>query len=832
MSSLRRRLGWGRSRDGRGRDAARRFRPDGRAAALEGRCLLAVVTVSTVQDVVDGTVTSVANLIAHPGADGKISLREAIIAADNTAANTEIDLPKGDYKLTIGSFNTEGENNPATGDLDVFARMADQTLTIKGAGSGQTTITNAIDKVFSFNPPQNKPLGTWSYMNVVLQGMTLTGQNVVETARLQNNEGGAFDFHGTYGNLTMTDVVVTRSNTLNGDGGGIAVFTGGLVTITDSAFTQNVAYSMDTTPASGGGIYIGYTDLGTVGGTTPTVTITSTLIQLNMTWAYPSTTGTPGGGGGIYDAGGPNTTLELHGVTFYTNIAGGIITNQNQSLPGLNGGGVYAASDNLTIDQGTVISGSSATGRGGGLFSRALNATIEDAAIVDNGISDPAVSMFPIPDNVFVDLGSMTIRNSRVASQFTNFDAKGTYIDLNAANGPTVDAANNWLGSNGPDPAQFGAGVTWSPFLVAEVTAPKTNLAVNESVTATFAIHHNSIGLDGFSVPDGSLVLFGTLHGKANPTTATTVGGAATTTFTPDAGFVGTAGVGGTLDFGGAQILFQVGNPQSAPKITTQPLSQTIPVGDPVTFNAAASGNPTPTVRWQVSTDFGQTFADIPGATATSYTFTTTAADNSKMFRAVFTNPLGTATTFNALLTLSLATITGTSVTWGPTGQVVPLVTQSDGVRILPAGRSVDVPWMGLNAIRIELDRLVGLDPADVHVNGINVADYGPVTIRVVSFSPITYALILSKPIDQPDRVTLRIDSPALSTFTRRLDVLPGDVNDDGVVNSQDAVQERNAVYGFLPVTVPVIFLDVNGDGAIDVTDFNLVRQRNGKKLP
>ena len=44
----------------------------------------ATVTVDTTTDVVDGNTTSIATLLTTTGADGKISLREAIIAANNT----------------------------------------------------------------------------------------------------------------------------------------------------------------------------------------------------------------------------------------------------------------------------------------------------------------------------------------------------------------------------------------------------------------------------------------------------------------------------------------------------------------------------------------------------------------------------------------------------------------------------------------------------------------------------------------------------------------------------------------------------------------------------
>ena len=43
-----------------------------------------IIVVDTVSDVADGTTTSIANLGNNRGADGRISLREAIIAANNT----------------------------------------------------------------------------------------------------------------------------------------------------------------------------------------------------------------------------------------------------------------------------------------------------------------------------------------------------------------------------------------------------------------------------------------------------------------------------------------------------------------------------------------------------------------------------------------------------------------------------------------------------------------------------------------------------------------------------------------------------------------------------
>ena len=79
--------------------------------------------------------------------------------------------------------------------------------------------------------------------------------------------------------------------------------------------------------------------------------------------------------------------------------------------------------------------------------------------------------------------------------------------------------------------------------------------------------------------------------------------------------------------------------------------------------------------------------------------------------------------------------------------------------------------------------------------------------------------------------MTITIAGPTLATFTRRLDVLPGDLNDDGVVNAQDGVDIRNEILG-INGAVPTTFGDINGDGVVNNTDYNLVRARIGTALP
>jgi hypothetical protein len=92
--------------------------------------------------------------------------------------------------------------------------------------------------------------------------------------------------------------------------------------------------------------------------------------------------------------------------------------------------------------------------------------------------------------------------------------------------------------------------------------------------------------------------------------------------------------------------------PDVTPTITTQPISQTIPSGQPVTLSAAGSGAPPPTVEWQLSVDHGTTWIDtrltLPSFTGEAIPFV-----NGWEVRAVFTNIAGSATSNAATLTVT-----------------------------------------------------------------------------------------------------------------------------------------------------------------------------------
>ncbi len=127
-----------------------------------------------------------------------------------------------------------------------------------------------------------------------------------------------------------------------------------------------------------------------------------------------------------------------------------------------------------------------------------------------------------------------------------------------------------------------------------------------------------------------------------------------------------------------------------APAITTQPQNQTVYVGDAVSFSAAASGDPAPSLQWQVNA--GTTWTDIPGATVSPLTFTASFDQNGNQYRAVFTNCAGSAASNSATLSVSKksATVTLADLTQAYDGQPKPVTVTTE-----PAGLNVIVTYGG-----------------------------------------------------------------------------------------------------------------------------------------
>ncbi len=90
-----------------------------------------------------------------------------------------------------------------------------------------------------------------------------------------------------------------------------------------------------------------------------------------------------------------------------------------------------------------------------------------------------------------------------------------------------------------------------------------------------------------------------------------------------------------------------------APVIAAQPADDSVGIGGTPAFHVAATGTPTPTYQWQLSTDGGAAFVNINGATSADLSLAAAAlVDDGKKLRVVVQNISGTVTSRVATLTV------------------------------------------------------------------------------------------------------------------------------------------------------------------------------------
>lgn len=340
--------------------------------SLEPRNLLATITLSTTLDEVDGNTSSIANLIATPGGTG-ISLREAIIAANNSSLDDIIIAPAGTYVLTIaGATNT-------TGDLDILNAG---TLQIQGAGTGSTLIDGGgsggtlADRIFEIQG------ATVTFEDLTIQNGYLTsnhgagfynsaGNVTLNDVQLDNNQArstGAGDRYGggfwsRAGSVTGTNVQLTNnqamrtSGTNNGVGGGFWLNEDATVNFTNLVMTGNQSLE-------GGGFYISG---GNFGGSQ--VTLTNATIENNVAVVR----------GGGFRNGAVDGVVTINGGTINQNIAqnehgGGFYNNGKVVLNNV----AVTANEVQGLDEGAVRDDS----HGGGFFNNTIAADLP-AGIVE-----------------------------------------------------------------------------------------------------------------------------------------------------------------------------------------------------------------------------------------------------------------------------------------------------------------------------------------------------------------------------------------------------------------------------------------------------------------
>jgi hypothetical protein len=181
----------------------------------------------------------------------------------------------------------------------------------------------------------------------------------------------------------------------------------------------------------------------------------------------------------------------------------------------------------------------------------------------------------------------------------------------------------------------------------------------------------------------------------------------------------------------------------SAPSITGNPSAQTVCVGSPASFSAAATGTPAPTFQWRKAT------VNIPGATSAAFSIASVVADDAALYDCVITNSCGSVTTTAAPLNVN----TAPSITLNPTSQTL---CQDAGLTLTTSASGTPAPgfqWrrnstniLGATSSTFSIASIQPLDAGSYDCVITNSC--GTVTTSPAIVSVNTAPLITTQPVD------------------------------------------------------------------------------------
>lgn len=496
------------------------------------------ITVTTIQDTLDAHSGACIGLLIDdlPGADGRVSLREAICASNNTKLVDAIILSRGTYILSrIGS--DEDSNN--TGDLDIT-----YGVTIVGIGPLDTFVdSNGIDRVFHIQ----------SQVFVNITGVTIQNGHAPDGANGDYGDqiggaGGPGAPGGgilNAGNLNLTNCALRNNRSGNGgaggdanvgrggngapggDGGGIYNEHGSKLYVQDCTIVHNVA---------GGGGFAGIANSGSSGcaakggmgggllnSVNATMELKTSSVNDNQSGAggtdyyYSGCGGGVGGsGGGIVNAG----TLRLGDTLVADNTAaeGGSNQQGQGSFEGGKGGGIFNTAEATLIAENSEIrsnqAGSTASDdffSGGGIANEGVF-TLINSRLVNNS-AGPGLSTHDGGSaggwgGGLDNKGDALLLRSTVANNKAGDGGSGRTAGTGGSgggihNGGVMRVFNSTISQN--NAGKGGENVAWGPVQSGSGggIANDGTLKVMNSTISSNATAGGGPGRDGF-VPGGS----------------------------------------------------------------------------------------------------------------------------------------------------------------------------------------------------------------------------------------------------------------------------------------------------------------------------------------
>ncbi|MBV1729408.1 MAG: DUF11 domain-containing protein, partial [Methanobacterium sp.] len=461
-----------------------------------------------------------------------------------------------------GTVNIADGTYSGTGNRDI---TLNKNMTIQGQSQNNTIIDGSGSRqIFVIN----------NGVNVTMLNLT------IQNARPSNTNGGAIQNNG--GTLTVKNTrfianSATRTSGSNIYGG--AIYSTGNLNVQNSLFINNTALSGRYNDAQGGAIY-----------SSGHLTITDSTFSNNTA---TSSVGTQNDDGGAIAA---FNTLKITRSTFTNNRAGNVY-----------GGGAILIGDNTINVADVEITESTFTnntaGYGGAIW---LNAgTSSKPALISKStfMGNSATGGGAIRNWGFLNVtGSNFINNSATQGGAIFNYLRTANIHFNRIlgntgnmeifyNSGTVNANNNWWGSNTSPASKVSTQVNVSNWLVLNINAiPNSILTGNNSIiTVDLTRNQNGVYFNPVNghVPDGIPVTFTGTLGSISANGAM-VNGSVSQTFT--AGYTpGVALVTAATDGVSVNTTLNI-NPVASIQIT-QTVNTPVNVGDQVNFVVTAKNN-------------------------------------------------------------------------------------------------------------------------------------------------------------------------------------------------------------------------------------------------
>ena len=438
---------------------------------LEARQLLAAITVGNATDILSATAdtSSIAALVANDGGDG-ISLREAILAANNTVGEDAITFDAGVFaggdnsviRLTQGELEIGDSliiDGGSAADVLITGDADGNDVTVAGTNISDVpdNISDVLDVPVVFDDNNGVLNFSGSTGDLELAGLTITGGFGTRINRGvpvgEIRQGGGIRFQ-SFGTLTLNQINVS-GNYAYGSGGGIAAPFGDVSLINSNVSANSSGYS-----GTGGGISTGSGD----------VYLTNSTVADNFS---------NDDGGGIFTSSGDvsltNSTVsrnksgEAYFASYSSGSGGGIFTNSgvvsltnstvSDNSSSLGGGGIRAVYGNVFLTRSTVSDNSASVNfygvgyAGGGISSGSYrgsgDVSLVNSTISGNSNGDMSTGTNGFGGGIYV-YGNLSLINSTVSGNHGR--GGGVYTSFgNFFSSNSIIAGNNTIGGSSSD---------------------------------------------------------------------------------------------------------------------------------------------------------------------------------------------------------------------------------------------------------------------------------------------------------------------------------------------------------------------------------------------